>query len=45
MNEANNWDDDTLCETKEGSADCIRAVEVAKALEMMKKHNAPGLSG
>jgi len=44
MNEDNNWDNDTFCEIKEGAVDCMRAGEVAKALEKMKKHKAPGLS-
>jgi len=29
---------------KEGAVDCMRAGEVAKASEKMKKHKPPGLS-
>jgi len=44
MKSESNWVNDMLCEMKEGPVDCIRAVEVTKALEKMKKHNAPGVS-
>jgi len=45
MNEEKSWDHYTLCQIKEGPADCIRVEEVTKALERMKKHKAPGVSG
>jgi len=37
IDEENNWDNDTLCEIKEGPADCIRAGEVVKTFQKMKR--------
>ena len=45
MNAENDWYHATLCEIKEGPADCITVREVTKALEKINKHKAPGLSG
>jgi len=45
MNEENDWDHRISAGVKEGPADCIRIDEVAAALQKMKRHKAPGLSG
>ena len=45
MNEENEWDHKISGEVKEGPADCIRMDEVRAALNKMKRHKAPGLSG
>jgi len=44
MKSESDWVNDMLCEMREGPLDCIRAGEVTKALEKMKKHKAPGVS-
>ena len=45
LNEENNPDQDRSCKTKEDFADHIRVGEVNEALENMKKHKAPTMSG
>jgi len=45
MNEENEWDHKLSAEVMEGPADCIRLDEVRAALNKMKRHKAPGLSG
>jgi len=43
MKSESDWVSDMLCEMREGPVDCIKAGEVTKALEKMKKHKAPGM--
>ena len=45
MNEDNELDHRILVGFKEESAHCIKISEVAAALNKMKKHKPPGLSG
>jgi len=45
MNEENEWDHRILAGVEEGPADCIGINEVAAALQNLKRHKAPGLSG
>jgi len=44
-NEENEWDHRISAGVKEGPGDCIRIDEVDAAMNSMKRHKAPGLSG
>jgi len=45
LNEENTWDNATTCEKVEGPCELIRRDEILKALRMMRKGKAAGLTG